>query len=122
MLEKKVEKQLIWNCQTDTAEQSEWRYKYTFLIIDSLRDIEVAREKIYLEFEQKDDVIDIADGYLTKENYDYQIFSIRTNTEKREFAKGNYKGLRIKHDKDLIAKDEDEGIKYFERITSRRKQ
>jgi hypothetical protein len=82
---KKIERQIRYNLKTDTGEQENMRYRYTFLIINEPREIERIKERIWQEMFPIAYLNKIDEGQIkNSRGLHYELFSFSTDKGKIE--------------------------------------
>ena len=102
MLEKKVQRQIRYNLNTDFGEQIPFRHKWIFLTINEPREIERIQEKIMSQFREHEDLEVIDDNVISNTNgLHYHAIRFVSNCPIIYSYSQIYNSPNFRHDRDL---------------------
>lgn len=116
-----TERGIRWNVNIKTGEQERTRYRYTFAIVNTPREIERIQGRIFDKLAPIDEFREICDYPISQsDGLHCDVFSFSTDVGKIRHPEKIYANLKqFRHDRDLYERDEGEIIPYIERLVSK---
>ena len=114
-----VRRLVRWNMTTDFGEQVRSRYRYTVVIFNQPKEIERIRARFLTHLAPAEELYEICEHSIPKSDLHRVAFSFSSDSVIRDLDEIYRWPADIRHDRDLVGKDEKSLISYMERLALR---